>query len=106
VTVVFHVSAMASSQYAPVKRSVLQDTASTVHATVVCIQEMKLRQIDDRLVSEMLGPNFRDIYSLLPSTGPTGTCGGILIAASGNHFKLIASHRTSYTLIVIIHMLR
>jgi hypothetical protein len=70
--------------------------------TVVCIQETKLCQIDERLVIEMLGPKFCDNFSFLPSIGMSG---GILIAASEDHFKLISSQCTNYTLTVRIQML-
>jgi exonuclease III len=90
---------------APVKRSALREMASTVHATVVCIQETKLRQIDNRLIYEMLGPDFIDNFSFLPSFGQSGTRGGILIVVSASHFKLIASRRTCYTLTIVIQML-
>jgi hypothetical protein len=63
---------------------------------------MKLCHIDERLVLEMLGPKFHDSFSFLPSIG---TSGGILIAASEDHFKLISSQRTKYTLTVRIQML-
>jgi hypothetical protein len=88
---------------APVKRNATCDMAKAVHASVVCIQETKLNQLDLRLVSEMLGHKFNSNFSFLSAIG---TCGGILIAASEDHFKLIASHHTqSYTLTVIIQIL-
>jgi hypothetical protein len=87
---------------APIKPSSLHDMATSVHATMVCIQEMKLCHIDERLVLEMLGPKFRDSFSFLPSIIMSG---GILIAASEDHFKLISSQCTKYTLTVGIQML-
>jgi hypothetical protein len=50
----------------------------------------------------MLGPKFRDNFSFLPLVG---TRARILIAASDDHFKLISSQRTCYTLTVRIQML-
>jgi hypothetical protein len=87
---------------APVKRSAVCDMAKVVHATVVCIQETKLNQLDYRLVSKMLGQKFNSNFSFLPAMG---TCGGILIAASEDHFKLIALCRTHHILNVTIQML-
>jgi exonuclease III len=87
---------------APVKHSALRDMATSVHATMVCIQETKLCHIDERLVLEMLGPKFHDSFSFLPSIG---TSGGILIASSEDHFKLISSQCTKYMLTIRIQML-
>jgi exonuclease III len=71
-------------------------------ATIVCIQETKLQVFDERLVNESLGQSFRENFSFLPATG---TCGGILIAVSESHFRLVSSYRTRNTLTVRIHML-
>jgi hypothetical protein len=45
----------------------------------------------------MLGTRFKDNFSFLPTLG---TCGGILIAASDDHFRLLTTSRTRYTLSV------
>jgi hypothetical protein len=71
-------------------------------ATVVCIQETKLQVFDERLVNESLGQSFREKISFLPTTG---TCGGILIAVSKSHSRLVSSYYTRNTLTVRIQML-
>jgi hypothetical protein len=84
------------------KRSSVRDMVMATQATVVCIQETKLQFFDERLVNESLGQSFRENFSFLPATG---TCGGILIAVSESHFRLVSSYRTRNTLTVRIHML-
>jgi hypothetical protein len=87
---------------APVKRSVVRDMIKAVHATVVCIQETKLSQLDARTVAEMLGPQFQASFSFLPSVGSSG---GILFAVSDDYFKLISSPHTRHTHTVKIQWL-
>jgi hypothetical protein len=50
----------------------------------------------------MLGIRFENNYSYLPTVG---TCGGILIVASEEHFNLLSSSQTRNTLLVMIHLL-
>jgi exonuclease III len=76
---------------APVKYCVVQDMVSATKAMVVCIQEMNLQFIDERLVMETLGQRFKTSFSFLPAAG---TCGGILIAVAENHFQLVSSSQT------------
>jgi hypothetical protein len=85
-----------------VKRSGVRDMVMATHATVICIQEMKLQHFDERLVNETLGQSFSENFSSLPANG---TCGGILIAVAGNHFMLVSSSRTCNTITVRIQML-
>jgi exonuclease III len=73
-----------------------------VKVVVVCLQETKLQQINESLLSDMLGAGFKHNFSFSPADG---TCGGILIAVSENHFKLMASSRSKYTLTVRIQAL-
>jgi exonuclease III len=87
---------------APVRRSVVREMTRDIKATVVCLQETKLQQINELMVSEMLGARFKNNFSSLPALG---TCRGILIAASDDHFMLQSSSRTRNTLSVRIQML-
>jgi exonuclease III len=80
-----------------VRRSTVRDMARAVNATVVCLQETKMQQINELSVSKVLGARFKDNFSFLPALG---TCGGILIAASDDHFCLLTTSRTRYTLSV------
>jgi exonuclease III len=75
---------------------------AAVKATLICLQETKLASISETEIEELLGPSFNSNFSFLPAVG---TCGGILIAAFDNHFRLMASSRTKYTLSVRIHVL-
>jgi hypothetical protein len=61
-----------------------------------------LASISEAEVAELLGPSFKSNFSFLSAVG---TCGGILIAAYDNHFRLMASSRTKYTLSVRIQAL-
>jgi hypothetical protein len=47
------------------------------------------------MVSEILGPKFRNNYSFLPADGISG---GILIAASEDHFQLLSSSHSKFSL--------
>jgi hypothetical protein len=51
---------------------------------------------------ETLWPAFTQNFSFLPSRGASG---GILIAASINHFKLLSSSRSENTLTIKLQML-
>jgi hypothetical protein len=61
--------------------------ASVVKAMVVCLQETKLQQINESMVSELLGTRFKNNYSFLTALC---NCGGILITASDDHFNLMS----------------
>jgi hypothetical protein len=61
--------------------------ASVVKAMVVCLQETKLQQINESMVSELLGTRFKNNYSFLTALR---NCGGILITASDDHFNLLS----------------
>jgi exonuclease III len=87
---------------APIKRDVVRNMVSSTKATIACIQETKIQQFDDHLVSETLGQKFKANFSFLPASR---TSGGILITVSKDHFKLVASSRTHFTLTARIQML-
>jgi exonuclease III len=87
---------------APPKRSGVKDMVQAVHATTVCLQETKMHLFDDNLIRETLGPAFVQNYSFLPSRGASG---GILIAVSDNHIRLISSSHSENALTVKLQML-
>jgi exonuclease III len=72
---------------APIRRCTVTDMATAVKATIVCLQEMKLQHIDESIIAELLGARFRTSFSFLLTLG---TCGGILIVVSDDHFCLQA----------------
>jgi exonuclease III len=74
-----------------------------VKATVTCLQETKLQVIDKWMVSDMLGPRDSKTISFLPADV---TSSGILIAASDDHFQLLSSSRSKYSLTVRIQALQ
>jgi hypothetical protein len=82
-----------------VKHPCQKDMIREVRASIICLQETKLQSVTVEMVSEMLGPNFRCNFSFLPTTG---TCGGILIAVSEVHIRLLYSSCSKNTLTVRI----
>jgi exonuclease III len=76
---------------AQIKWHAIKDMISAVKATLVCLQETKLAVISEATVTELLGASFKSNFSFLPTLG---TCGGILIVASDNHFRLMSSSCT------------
>jgi hypothetical protein len=72
-------------------------------ATVACLQETKLQVIDESMVSATLGPELKNNFSFLPADG---TRGGVLIAVSYDHFKLLSSSRSKYSISVRIQALQ
>jgi exonuclease III len=87
---------------APIKRAAVHDMMESVKASVACIQETKIQMFNDQLLAESQGHKFKANYSFLPASG---TSGGILIAASEDHFRIVSSSRTRFTLTVRIQML-
>jgi hypothetical protein len=77
-------------QNALIRRCAVRDMAA-VQVTAFCLQETKLESVNEQLVVELFGPKFRSNFSFLPTEG---TRGGILIAFSGDHFRLISSRRS------------
>lgn len=84
------------------RRDAVRDMVTSTRATMVCLQETKLQMIDDQLVGSTLGSQFIDNYSYLPAEGVRG---GILIAVSDLHFKLMSSVATKNTISVCLQML-
>jgi hypothetical protein len=87
---------------APIKRAVVRDMIATTRATVAFIQEMKFQLFDDRLISKTPKQKFKAKFSFLPASG---TSGGILIIVFEDHYKLVSSNHTRFTLTVNIQML-
>jgi exonuclease III len=82
---------------APVRRSRVKDMVCVVKAFIACPQETKVQVIDELMISEILGPKFKNNYSFLATDA---TSGGILIAASEDYFKLLSCSRSKYSLTV------
>lgn len=80
----------------------MKEMVRSTGATIVALQETKLQMVDDNVVRQTLGQHFINNYSFLPAVG---TRGGILVAASERHFKLVASAATKNTLTIRIQML-
>jgi exonuclease III len=62
-----------------VRRQVVRDLVADHRATIVCLQETKLQPVDDRIITETLGPHFVGAYAALPANGVRG---GVIIACS------------------------
>lgn len=56
----------------PIRRDAVRDMVSSTRATIVCLQETKLQNIDDGMVRSTLGAQFVDNYSYLPAQGVRG----------------------------------
>lgn len=65
------------------RKQVVRDLVSDHHANVVCLQETKLQEVNDRIIAETLGPQFVGAYAFLPAAG---TRGGVIIACSVDAF--------------------
>jgi exonuclease III len=76
--------------------------AASVRVTAFCLQETKLQVVSEQLVADLLGRKFSNNFSFLPVLG---TRGGILIAFSEDHFRLMLSRRSANTLTVRVQML-
>jgi hypothetical protein len=76
--------------------------AASIRVTAFCLQETKLQVVSEQLVADLLGRKFSNNFSFLPALG---TRGGILIAFSEDHFRLMLSRRSVNTLTVRVQML-
>jgi exonuclease III len=63
----------------PTRRQVLKELVAQNSCSLVCIQETKLQQVDNMLISSILGQKFLGQYAVLPAEG---TWGGIILACS------------------------
>lgn len=70
----------------PIRREAVRDMVNSTIATVVCLQETKVQDIDNAMVRETLGNQFQGNYSFLPANGSRG---GILIAVSERYFSAL-----------------
>lgn len=86
----------------PIRRQAVRDMVASTGATIVCLQETKLEQVDDVLIRETLGNHFVGNYSFLAAEGSRG---GIIVAADMRHFAFLSSSATQHTLTVLIQML-
>lgn len=75
---------------------------TSTRATIVCLQETKLDEVDGMVIRETMRPNFIQNYSFLAAIR---TRGGIIIAADERYFNLISSWATQNTITVVIRML-
>lgn len=87
---------------APHRRDDVREMVTSTHATIICLQETKLQQIDDFVITSMLGSRFTANYSYLSASGIRG---GILVAVSDDHFNLASTTCTANTITVTVKML-
>lgn len=83
---------------APHRRDAVRDMATSARATIVCLLETKLQQIEDTVVRSMLGSEFCENY-YLPASGVRG---GILIVVSNRYFSLVSMATTENTITVTV----
>lgn len=67
------------------RRKVVRDQVQETGCTIVCLQETKMEQIDERVVVESLGMNFKNQFTCLPSVGASG---GISVAVNGDFYNI------------------
>ena len=77
------------------RRDAVRDLASDASATIVCLQETKLQNVDRSVVVDTLGLAFADNFVSLPADG---TKGGIILAASSDFFSLTPAGATTNTI--------
>jgi exonuclease III len=66
---------------------VLKEMVEDQHCRIiVCIQETKVQNVDDAFVQSCLGPRFIGSYVTQPANG---TCGGLLLACSNEHYSIM-----------------
>jgi exonuclease III len=83
----------------PARRQVVRDSVKETKATIVALQETKLKLFDSAIVCETLGNNFRDQFVFLPSVGLSG---GILFAVDADYYSILSSERGVHTLTATI----
>ena len=74
----------------PAKRNAINNVISSSGASVVCLQETKLQDVNIMVVRQCLGPAF-DVFFYVPAIG---TCGGVLLAAKFACAQLTNPHIT------------
>ena len=74
----------------PAKRNAINNVISSSGASVVCLQETKLQDVNIMVVRQCLGPAF-DVFFYVPAIG---TCGGVLLAAKSACAQLTNPHIT------------
>lgn len=77
------------------RRASVRNLISSSGASVVCLQETKISQWNDFLLKETLGQALASQTVCLPANG---TAGGVLIAASDQHFSLNHLYTTEHTI--------
>nr|ABA99266.1 retrotransposon protein, putative, LINE subclass [Oryza sativa Japonica Group] len=70
---------------APAKREAVRNLLQQQNATLVCLQETKLQDVDKACIIETNGVNFQNNFFFLPAEGSRG---GIILAADENYFTL------------------
>lgn len=71
----------------PARRRAVASFLNSHQCNLVCLQETKLVVVTNSVISETLGSRFVDNFAYLPADG---TRGGILVAASADHFAITA----------------
>lgn len=67
------------------RRQVVKDFIADHRATVVCLQETKLQNVDDQIITETLGQQIVGGYVALPANGVRG---GVIIGCSVDYYLI------------------
>jgi hypothetical protein len=67
------------------RHQVVRDQISYHKCTIVCLHETKLQAIDDPIVSNTIGQQFLNNYTVLPVDR---TRGGVILTCSHDHFTM------------------
>jgi exonuclease III len=76
---------------------VVKELVAANNCSIVCLQETKLQAISAATVQNILGRKFTDLFAVLQASG---TRGGILLAASQEHYSLSQIQVRRFTVIV------
>jgi exonuclease III len=70
----------------PGRRQVLKEMVEDQQCRIICIQETKVQNMDDAFVQSCLRHRFIGSYASQPANG---TCGGLLLACSNEHYSIM-----------------
>jgi exonuclease III len=83
------------------RRDVVRDLVRDTGATIVCLQETKLQDVDAMMVTRTIGHNFANSFATLPTSQ---TRGDILLATDESFFDLSNIHLSSHAVTATISM--
>jgi hypothetical protein len=83
----------------PAKQEDVKQTISLFKPGLICVQETKLSQVDNGVVSACFGNEFENNFVYLLTNG---TSGGIVMAAKASSMLIVNPSRTNHTILANI----